>query len=64
MQRRHPGNHISWWNGAKLVAALRRAGFSDVYLSGQAQSASPALRDRRFFDVTRPTTSVYVEGRK
>lgn len=64
VQRRHPGNHISWWNGARLVALMQHAGFTEVYLSGQGQSVSPALRDRRFFDVTRPTKSVFAEARK
>jgi predicted SAM-dependent methyltransferase len=64
VQLKYPGNHLTWWNGSKLLNALREAGFGEVYLSGNAQSRSPVLRDLRFFDKTRPTTSVYAEAVK
>lgn len=64
VQRKYPGNHISWWNGKKLMNALKKAGFSEVYLSGWGQSASPVLRDIRYFDTTRPKTSTFVEAIK
>jgi hypothetical protein len=64
VQRKYPGNHLTWWNGKKLLDALRAAGFGEVYLSGHGQSRSPALRDTRFFDRTRPITSVYAEAVK
>lgn len=64
VQRKYPGNHISWWDGKKLLRALQQAGFREVYLSGRGQSISPVLRDTRFFDTTRPTTSVFAEAIK
>jgi SAM-dependent methyltransferase len=60
----HPGNHISWWTGDKLISFLRKAGFTDCYRSGFGQSAFPPLRDTRFFDMTHPRISVYVEATK
>jgi hypothetical protein len=61
---RYPGDHLSWWNAEKLVAALRRAGFSAVEQSAYGQSASPLLRDLRWFDTTYPQISLYVEAQK
>lgn len=56
------GNHISWWNGDKLIDRLKAAGFTKVYRSGYGQSASPVLRNTRYFDNTHPQMSVYVEA--
>ena len=64
VQRRHPGNHINWWNAEKLTAMLEAAGFGEVYHSGYGQSASPLLRDTQYFDCTNPWMSVYVEAVK
>ncbi len=64
LQKRFPGNHISWWNPKKATDSLVAAGFSEVYISGRNQSVSPVLRNPRFFDKTRPTTSLFVEAIK
>ena len=59
-----PGNHISWWDGEKIIAFLKEAGFGEVYLSGFKQSRSPLMRRSTLFDHTHPQISVYVEARK
>lgn len=57
-----PGNHVSWWNGDKIIAFMREAGFSSPYRSGFGQSACPVLRNTYYFDNTHPQISVYVEA--
>lgn len=56
-----PGNHVSWWNGGKLLRFMREAGFN-AYRSGYGQSACPVLRNTRFFDHVHPQISVYAEA--
>jgi SAM-dependent methyltransferase len=63
IQKRYPGNHINWWNEAKVTAALRRAGFTAIWRSAYGQSRCPPLRDTRHFDTTHPKFSLYVEAR-
>lgn len=64
VQKRNPGNHINWWNWDKLSEKLHQAGFSQVRRCGYGQSASPLMRDTRFFDNTHPEFSIYVEATK
>ena len=59
-----PGDHLSWWNAEKLVGSLKQAGFSIVEKSGNGQSKSVFMRDLRFFDLTFPQISLYVEAVK
>ncbi len=59
-----PGDHINWFNHDKLERMLRTAGFPTVYRSGYGQSAYVVLRNRRYFDRTRPCFSLYVEAVK
>ena len=59
-----PGNHISWWNFAKLERFLRRAGFTTVFRSGYGQSTTRFMRDLRYFDQSYPQISVSVEAIK
>lgn len=61
VQKKYPGNHISWWNGPKLLDALSTAGFEKPYVTGSLQSQASVLRNPQFFDKTRPTTSLYAE---
>lgn len=63
-QAERPGNHISWWNVAKLSSFLQKAGFNNVYRSGYLQSISPVLRDESLFDNTHPAISIYMEAIK
>jgi predicted SAM-dependent methyltransferase len=64
IQNKYPGNHINWWNKDKTEQMLRKAGFTNVYLSGFGQSASPVLRNIQFFDSTHPKISLYMEAIK
>lgn len=59
-----PGNHISWWNKAKVTRFLREAGFKTVYNSGYGQSRAAVMRNTRHFDNTHPSMSLYVEAVK
>ncbi len=64
LQKQVPGNHINWWNKAKLIQMLQTAGFGKVYGSGYGQSSCPVLRDTIMFDDTHPKRSLYVEAEK
>jgi len=64
IQSKFPGNHINWWNAAKMERMLKMAGFNKVYISGFGQSFSPAMRNTNFFDNTHPRMSLYIEAKK
>lgn len=64
VQKRHPNNHVSWWNWEKLSRELDRAGFDQYEHSGYGQSAAAVLRDTRQFDKKHPVFSLYGEARK
>jgi SAM-dependent methyltransferase len=64
LQKKYPGNHINWWTKDKLVASLKAAGFSNVYVSGYGQSLAAPMRDTNYFDNTQPRISLYVEATK
>ena len=59
-----PGDHLSWWNGAKLIRQLQAAGFSTASKCAYGQSRSNLMRDLRWFDTTYPQISLYVEAVK
>jgi len=63
-QKKFPGNHINWWNKDKIFKMLRKAGFSEIFLSGYGQSFSPILRNTKYFDNTHSEMSLYVEAIK
>lgn len=60
----YSGDHLSWWNGDKLIQRLKAAGFGNVKKSGYGQSHSHFMRDMTWFDLTYPHISVYVEATK
>jgi hypothetical protein len=62
--RQSPGDHLSWWNGDKLIQALKDAGFNKVQKSAYGQSHSYFMRDMNLFDLTYPQISIYVEAVK
>lgn len=64
VQRRHPEDHINWFNADKLLGMVAKAGFEQVYRSGCGQSRCPVLRDTRLFDARRPEIGLYVEAIK
>lgn len=61
-QSERPGNHITWWNHAKLQRFLEQAGFQQVYRSGYMQSRCPLMRRSAQFDSTHPQMSIYIEA--
>ena len=61
------GNHINWWNYAKLRRMLKRAGFKKIYRSTEQGSRFPEMRGegRNYgFDSTHPQISLFVEAVK
>lgn len=60
----YPGDHLSWWNGQKLIETLLEAGFSVAEKSAYGQSRSKFMRDLAWFDSTYPQISLYVEAIK
>jgi len=56
--------HISWWTRERVVDLLKQVGFSEVYVSGHAQSRFPPLRDSSHFDATQVPHSLYIDARK
>lgn len=62
IQKRHPGNHMNWWNKDKTIRMLKKAGFKDIYSSGYGQSHNRILRDTSLFDNTHPKISLYIES--
>lgn len=60
----HVARHINWWSHAKVVDALRRAGFDDVWISSFGGSMAAPMCDTRLFDNTVRDESLYVEARK
>ncbi len=58
------GNHVSWWNTAKIMRFLKEAGFTNVYPSAYGQSQCAVLRNTKYFDNTHPQISVYVEVKR
>ncbi len=57
-----PGDHINWWSEAKVVRALKDAGFSEVWTSRGGQSLFAPMTHPLLFDSTRPANSLYVEA--
>lgn len=58
----YPGDHINWWDEAKVRAQLEEAGFQTVYVSRRGQSLFPPMTDPTLFDSTMPANSLYVEA--
>jgi predicted SAM-dependent methyltransferase len=66
-QRLSTGNHINWWNYAKLSSMLHKVGFRNVYRSHEQGSRFAAMRGRgrqTGFDSTLPELSLFVEAIK
>ena len=63
-QNMNLGEHINWWNYIKLKSMLRKAGFSQIYLSSYGQSNFAVMRNTSLFDNTHPEYSIYVEAVK
>ncbi|MEX1248260.1 MAG: class I SAM-dependent methyltransferase [Anaerolineales bacterium] len=63
-QRRHPENHINWFNAAKLSAMVGTDGFTQVYRSGYGQSRCPVLRDTQLLESREPEVGIFLEAQK
>ena len=59
-----PSQHINWFTEDRLRAWLVELGFSFAVRNSYGQSISPLLRNKYYFDRTRPSESLYVEGIK
>jgi predicted SAM-dependent methyltransferase len=64
MQKRHPGNHINWWNHDKAFRFMEQVGFREIRKSAYGQSRCAVLRNTAHFDNTRPRISFYIEALK
>jgi len=64
LQKTNVGDHINWWNKAKIIRFLKNVGFNIAYESAYAQSFCPVLRNTKYFDNTFPQISLYVEAVK
>jgi SAM-dependent methyltransferase len=63
-QQKAPACHINWWNQSKIATFLRRAGFNIIAPSAYLQCLCPPMREARYFDVTHPEISGYVDAVK
>lgn len=59
--KRYAGDHVNWFNAAKLNRMLRAAGFGTIIDSRYGQSVCPILRNTLIFDNTAPDLSLYIE---
>lgn len=64
MKKKKPNLHINWYTGEKLSEMLRDAGFDEAVRTSYGQSLSPLMRNKVYFDRTRPTESLYVDAIK
>lgn len=58
------GNHINYWTCEKLEKMLREVGFQNIIFSKYGGSVVDEMQDRKYFDVTHPEMSLYVEAIK
>lgn len=59
-----PRGHMNVWTGARVQEMLQQAGFNDNWVSWYQGSRARPMTLRKFFDLTHPFTSLYVEGMK
>lgn len=64
IQKKYSGNHINWWNRAKLERMLQKAGFKNIQLSAFGQSHTAVLRNTDLFDNTHSKISLYIDAKK
>ena len=60
-QKLYPAYHLNWFHDDKLLEMLKVAGFERSYISAFGQSRSSQMIDTRFFDISKPWMSIYVE---
>lgn len=60
--RKRPSQHINWWTEEKLRTMLSQAGFRLVLRSSYGQCLFPLMRNKAYFDCTRPNESILVDA--
>ena len=66
-QKKHPGDHINWWNFEKAKRMLFKAGFRKIFRSKPQKSQFHEMRGRgrnKGFDSTHPEISFFLEAIK
>lgn len=56
--------HVNWWNFKKAKLFLENAGFKEIYPSKPNKSQFAEMQEKKLFDYTHPTLSMYVEAVK
>jgi SAM-dependent methyltransferase len=64
VQKEIRSNHINWWNHNKVIKAMKNAGFKDTYIMAPGQSASPAMRNQKYFDNLWNQVALFAEAIK
>lgn len=64
VQKEFRNNHINWWNHNKLIKALEKAGFKEVYIVSPNQSTARVLRNNSYFDKLWNEVALFVEAVK
>jgi SAM-dependent methyltransferase len=64
IQKEQRGYHMNWWTAEKLTRFLSDAGFRNIAVSAAGQSASPALRNKDYFDNKYTQFMLFVEAIK
>lgn len=62
--KKKPFQHINYYTGERLQRMVTAAGFQHAVRTSYGQSLSPLLRNRFYFDRTRPNESLYVDAIK
>ena len=60
----HLGDHINYWTYDKIKNGLSKAGFKIIINSKYLGSCFSEMRDKNYFDLTKPQMSLYVEAMK
>jgi len=60
----HVGDHINYWTFDKLKIFLKHVGFYTIVRSKYLGSYRFEMQNRRYFDLTHPQMSLYVEAMK
>lgn len=64
IQENHRYNHINWWSYDKLINALKKTGFKDVYIAGPLQSSAHIFRKDTHFEKKPNFVALTVEAIK
>ncbi len=62
--RKEPNQHINWFTSEKLIVLVKEAGFEHAVCTSYGQSICPLMRNKAYFDHTRPNESPMWTGSK